>query len=57
MIVEKWVIAAMCFYETAAIVTGKVPTISKLSAKHHWISPVLVIALTAHLYRYDKKER
>ena len=46
----KWVAACLCGYEVAAIVTGKTPTLTALSARHKWLGPVLVTALALHLY-------
>lgn len=46
----KWVAAGLCGFEVAAICTGKVPTLTALSAKHRWLGPVLVGALAIHLW-------
>lgn len=47
----KWAAAGLCGYELAAIVTGRVPTLTRLSARHRWLGPVLVGALAVHLAR------
>lgn len=51
----RWVTVALCSYEITAIVTEKVPTISRLSARYKWLGPVLVGTLTAHLYQEDRR--
>jgi hypothetical protein len=47
----KWVAAGLCAYEVGAIATGRVPTLTQLSARNRWLGPVLVGALAVHLYR------
>lgn len=47
----KWVAAGLCGYEMGAIVTGRYPTLTTLSARHRWLAPVLTISLAVHLYR------
>ncbi len=43
--------AATCGYETIAIIadTPRMPTLSRLSARHKWVGPALVGALIVHL--------
>jgi hypothetical protein len=47
----KLIAGTLCGYEVAALATGRVPTLTALSARHRWLGPVLVIALAVHLYR------
>jgi len=47
----KWVAAGLCAYEVGAITTGRVPTLTQLSAQHPWIGLVLVGALAVHLHK------
>lgn len=47
----KWAAAGLCGYELAAIVTGRVPTLTRLSARYRWLGPVLIAALAVHLAR------
>jgi hypothetical protein len=47
----KWVAAGLCAYEVGAITTGRVPTLTQLSARNRWLGPVLVGALAVHLAR------
>lgn len=42
-------VAAVCAYETYAIVTGKVPTVSTLCGRHPALVPVILIGLGVHL--------
>ena len=51
----KWAAAALCSYEVAAITTGRVPTLTRLSREHRWLGPVLVITLAVHLYRQPQR--
>lgn len=41
-----------CAYEAIAIPlnSDRVPTISKICGRHRWLAPIIVGALTAHLY-------
>ncbi|HEV2260573.1 MAG TPA: hypothetical protein VGS06_46305, partial [Streptosporangiaceae bacterium] len=47
----KWAAFGLSAYEAGAILTGRYPTLTKLSARHRWLGPVLVAALAVHLYR------
>lgn len=47
----KWAAAGLCGYETAAICTRRVPTLTTLSRRHPWLGPLLVVALAVHLHR------
>jgi hypothetical protein len=51
----KWVAASLCAWEVAAICTGKVPTLTALSARHRLLGPVLVVALAVHLHRQPRR--
>lgn len=44
-------VVGLCQYEVTAIVTGKLPTLTKLSRKHRWLPVLLVGGLAGHLYR------
>jgi len=52
----KWVAAGLCAYEVGAITTGRVPTLTQLSAQHPWIGLFLVGALAIHLHRSPRTE-
>jgi hypothetical protein len=47
----KWAAAGLCGYETAAICSGRVPTLTMLCRRYQWLAPLLVGALAVHLYR------
>ena len=47
----KWVAAGLCAWEVAAICTGKVPTLTQVSADHPWFGLFLVGALAVHLHK------
>lgn len=42
-------VATVCAYETYAIVTGKVPTVSTLCGRYPALVPVILIGLGVHL--------
>lgn len=42
------VVAGLCLYETATILTHGW-TLSRLSKKHPWIAPVILVGLGVHL--------
>lgn len=42
--------ALACAYEAVAICYKRPPTISVLCGRHRWLAPVILGALTAHLY-------
>ena len=46
----KAVVAALCAYETTAILTGRVPTITTLNRRHPVIGVALVGALALHFW-------
>jgi len=46
----KTAVVALCAYETAAIVTGRVPTVSSLCRKRRWVEAVLLAVLLTHLH-------
>jgi hypothetical protein len=45
------VVIGLCQYEVAAILSGKVPTLTSLSKEHRWLPWVIVGGLSVHLYR------
>lgn len=47
----KWVVASVCAYETVAICSGKIPTVTKLSQKNKLLPPVILGWLLVHFYR------
>lgn len=53
----RWVVIFGCSYEVSAIVTGRVPTLTQLSARYPALGPVLVVALAIHLYRAPGRVR
>lgn len=44
----KAVVATVCAYETAAIVTGAVPTLTSIHRKHPVVGVAIVAALVWH---------
>lgn len=44
------VVAMFCGYEIIAITSGRVPTLSALDQRYHFLGPLLVGGLVAHLY-------
>lgn len=47
----RYVVATACAYETAAITTRKVPTISTLCYQKRWLTPVILGGLAIHLVK------
>jgi hypothetical protein len=45
------VVIGLCQYEVAAIVSGKTPTLTKLSRQHRWLPYVILGGLAVHFYR------
>lgn len=45
------IVIALCQYEVAAIISGKTPTLTKLSRKHRWLPYVILGGLAVHFYR------
>jgi hypothetical protein len=48
----RWIAAALCSYEVAAVTTRRMPTLTQLCRRHPWLAPVLIGSLTVHLYRH-----
>ena len=48
--VTEAIVAALCAYETTAILTGRVPTITTLNRRHPVVGVVLVGALALHFW-------
>jgi hypothetical protein len=46
----RMIVAALCAYETTAILTGRVPTITTLNRRHPVVGVVLVGALALHFW-------
>lgn len=46
--VVKAIVATVCAYETAAITTGVVPTLTSIHRKHPTVGVVIVAALVWH---------
>lgn len=44
----KALVAAVCTYETVAILTGRFPTITTLSHRHPIVGAAIVLALAIH---------
>ena len=53
----KAIAGGLCAWELAALATGRIPTLTKICAKHKILGPVLVGALTIHLYRQGDKRQ
>lgn len=53
----KYIVAAACAYEATAIVSGKIPTITRLSETHRWVGPFIIGVLSVHFYDYGKHGR
>jgi hypothetical protein len=47
----RGVVIGLCQYEVAAILSGKTPTLTKLSREHRWLPWVILGGLTVHFYR------
>jgi hypothetical protein len=47
----RWIAAGLCAWEVAAITTGKMPTLTQISAEHPVIGLLLVGALAIHLHK------
>jgi hypothetical protein len=45
---NKWITVGLCAYEIAAITTGRVPTITRLSRRHPWVGAGLTAAIGFH---------
>jgi hypothetical protein len=45
----RYPVAALCAYETFAIMTNRVPTVSNICWKHRILIPVLLGGLAVHL--------
>jgi hypothetical protein len=50
----KWVAFSLTAYEAGAILTGRYPTLTRLSQQHRWLGPVLVVSLAVHLARQPR---
>jgi hypothetical protein len=52
---KRWgfrgVVIGLCQYEVAAILSGKTPTLTKLSKEHRWLPYVIIGGLAVHFYR------
>jgi hypothetical protein len=46
----KWVAAALLAYESVALASGRVPTLTALAERYRPLAPVLIVGLAAHLY-------
>lgn len=44
------VVAAACLYESAAILSGKTPTISQICRQRRWVEVALLGSLAIHLH-------
>lgn len=45
-------VGMLCQYEVAALLSRKrLPTLTRLSARHKWLAPVLLGSLAVHFYR------
>jgi hypothetical protein len=47
----RWLVAATCAYEVASITSGRTPTVTALCRRRRWLAPVIIGALTVHLYQ------
>jgi hypothetical protein len=46
----KAAVVALCAYETAAVVTGRMPTVSAMCRRRRWVEAALLAVLLAHLH-------
>lgn len=44
-------VAAACSYEVIAITSRRTPTVSRICRQHHWLAPLVLIALAIDLYQ------
>lgn len=45
-------VGLLCQYEVAALLSRRrLPTLTRLSARHKWLAPVILAGLGVHLYR------
>lgn len=52
----RHVVAALCAYEVAAILSGKIPTLTALDRRaRHVLAPVLIGGLAAHFWAEHRK--
>jgi hypothetical protein len=49
----KHVVLSLCAYEVAAIVTGRIPTLTALQKRYRFIGPLIVGGLFVHFYLDD----
>jgi hypothetical protein len=52
---HKWLTFTLCAYECAAIATGKVPTISRISKNRKWVGVTITGSLAVHFWNYDRR--
>jgi hypothetical protein len=50
----KWAFAAVCGYETAAVCSGRLPTITALCQRRRVLAAAVVAALAVHLWLADQ---
>jgi hypothetical protein len=53
---NKWVTVGLCLYEVAAILTGRIPTITRLSRRHPWVGALLTAVIGFHFATWKPDE-
>lgn len=49
-------VIAICVYETVAMLTGRVPTVSALCRRYRLVEAALLVILLTHLHQERKRE-
>lgn len=49
--IPRYLVAGVCAYEAASIVTNKFPTVSSLCWTRRWLIPTVLVGLAVHLLR------
>lgn len=50
----KTAVVALALYETAAITTRRLPTVSQLCRRRRWVEAALLAVLLVHLHLQDR---
>jgi hypothetical protein len=50
---DRHLVIGLCTYEMTALITKKLPTISKICRKHRWVEAAFLAWLIVHLHRKE----